>query len=554
MALEGARQIAQKDRQITGYQLKDTTFSSPISISPARAKSEAQLFMRPLRKTYEKDNPSFQFRIFIFEDSHWNEACQGTINVEYEGTPSEVDAGREDFEKCKRIKEQYEEAIRTCNRPVETKRMYQVFKDIGLNYGPAFQRLQNLAWDGGGEAIGEIQTPRWCQSDAQGHVQSHVIHPVTLDTAAQLMWVSLTAGASKSIPTGVPTRIRSAWISSTGLGYPDATTLRGYTRSCFKGLRGTSSSMFAVDQTNNLKISLSGLETTNVSGGDQYVKQYSNARNFCYSKEWKPDVSLMTPQQSLAYCEADKGDTSEPRDFYQDLEFLLLVYISETLQQVSQDEVDNSKPHLRKYYDWLMMQHQKSLQSQAGLSKAGHMLRYTDALYLESLADYLETANAQGKLYITVGRDLASILRGTADPLALLFDNGIAEAFYQNLFDSTACCRRIWYYLDGLAHKNPGLRILEVGAGTGAMTGHVLAPLFIRGEGERGAARFARYDYTDISVSFFETARQKFATEIPNIRFRSLNIEHEPTEQGFEQGSYDLVVASSVGVLVNRDV
>lgn len=554
MALEGARQMAQKGRRIKGYQIKDATFSSPISISPTGTKTETQLYMRPLHNTYEKVTPSFQFRICTLDDREWNEACQGMIYIHYDGIQSEVDAGREGSEKSWQIKRQYEKAIRTCNESVETKRMSQIFNDIGLAYGPAFQRLQNLAWDGGEEAIGEIRTPHWSEPYFQGHIQPHVIHPATLDAAAQLMWVSLTEGATILIPTGVPTRMRSAWISSTGLGYPDSTTLRAYSRSSFKGLRGTDSSMFAIDQAGDLKISISGMETTNISSHDASFQESSSVRNFCYSKDWKPDVSLMTTQQILAYCEVEKIDVPEPTEFFRDLELLLATYISRTLRQVSQAEVESLKPHMKKYYAWMKMQHAKPPMDRMFADEADRMLKFDDAQLSEELADRLETANAQGKLYVTVGRELPSLLRGTADSLGLLFQNGVAEAFYQDLFESAACCRKIRPYLDCLAHKNPAMRILEIGAGTGAMTGHILAPLRLHGESERGAARFARYDYTDISETFFESAREKFAGEIQGIHFRALNIENAPTDQGFEEGSYDLIIASSVSIAFAQDV
>ena len=551
MALEGARQMAQKDQYITGYQLKDVTFSNPIPINPSGSKTETQLYVRPLQNTYEKKAPAFQFRLCILDGSHWNEACQGNIQIQYQGARSEVDGGREESERSQQIKKRYEEVVRACNQLVKTEHMYRHFKDIGLTYGPAFQALQNLAWNGREEAIGEIQTPQQSTPSFQSPIQPHIIHPVTVDAVAQLMWVSLTGGATKLISTGVPTRMRKAWVSSTGLGYPDPTVLRGYSKSRFKGLRGTEASMFAVDQTGDLKLSISGLETTNVSNHDSASNESCSTRNFCYTKDWKPDISLMTPQQILAYCEARDTGGPEPREFYQELELLLFSYVAQTLKQVSEAEVETAKPHMRKYFSWLKTQQTRSPLAQLPYSDAEPLRRTDDPRYIETLADRLEASNAQGKLFVTIGRNLPSLIRGTAHPLELLFNTGIAEAYYQDVCKRVSCCRKIWNYLDGLAHKNPALRILEVGAGTGAMTDHVLTPLLLHGEKERGTARFARYDYTDISEAFFENARQKFASETQPIFFRTLNIENEPANQGFEVGTYDLIIAGSVSTLFN---
>lgn len=57
--------------------------------------------------------------------------------------------------------------------------------------------------------------------------------------------------------------------------------------------------------------------------------------------------------------------------------------------------------------------------------------------------------------------------------------------------------------LDILAHKSPGMKILEVGAGTAGMTDPVLQTLLLHEENETETARYAQSDYTDISSLFF---------------------------------------------------
>lgn len=169
-----------------------------------------------------------------------------------------------------------------------------------------------------------------------------------------------------------------------------------------------------------------------------------------------------------------------------------------------------------------------------------------DSKRLDSLSVHLKNINAQGKLFVTFDRQLTSIIRGTVDPLEILFSTGLAEAHYQEICNNMACCRKLWNYLDALAHKNPALRILEIGAGTGSMTGHVLAPIVLHGDRENGTARFSQYDYTDVSEAFFEKAQQKFSFTKRNMRFKVLDIELDPEDQGYEPGSYDLVVACNV--------
>lgn len=56
--------------------------------------------------------------------------------------------------------------------------------------------------------------------------------------------------------------------------------------------------------------------------------------------------------------------------------------------------------------------------------------------------------------------------------------------------------------------------------------------------------KFSTYTYTDISPSFFEQSAQTFPS--PQMVFKVLDLEKDVEAQGFQPGSYDLVVASNV--------
>ncbi len=89
------------------------------------------------------------------------------------------------------------------------------------------------------------------------------------------------------------------------------------------------------------------------------------------------------------------------------------------------------------------------------------------------------------------------------------------------------------------------MRIIEVGAGTGSMTDIMLRSLG-RGDESCNERRYGQWDYTDISRSFFGDAQDEFRQEGDRMRFNTLNIEQDPEAQGFECGTYDVVVASLV--------
>jgi len=55
---------------------------------------------------------------------------------------------------------------------------------------------------------------------------------------------------------------------------------------------------------------------------------------------------------------------------------------------------------------------------------------------------------------------------------------------------------------------------------------------------------FNTYTFTDISSGFFNKAKEKFGTE--NMVFKTLDVEKDIIEQGYEEGKYDIVVAANV--------
>ena len=148
------------------------------------------------------------------------------------------------------------------------------------------------------------------------------------------------------------------------------------------------------------------------------------------------------------------------------------------------------------------------------------------------------------------GVDLAPALRGHIDPLQLLFPAGstaTAERVYRDaaparLFNGVVAAA-VAAAAEGRSAARP-LRILEIGAGTGGTTAHVLQGL------PDGAAV---YTFTDVGASFVARARERFGALHPFMRFQVLDLEDDPSAHGLPAQSYDLILASNV-VHATRDV
>ena len=140
------------------------------------------------------------------------------------------------------------------------------------------------------------------------------------------------------------------------------------------------------------------------------------------------------------------------------------------------------------------------------------------------------------------GSQLAGVLTGEVDPLQLIFPQGslaTAEHLYQDSptfrIYNQLVQRAIATALERLP-KGQTVRILEIGAGTGALTTYVLPML---------PAERTEYVFTDVTPLFVTAAQQKF-DRYDFVQYQVLDIEADPLAQGFEAHSFDLILASDV--------
>ncbi|WP_240800586.1 type I polyketide synthase [Streptomyces sp. ICN441] len=145
-------------------------------------------------------------------------------------------------------------------------------------------------------------------------------------------------------------------------------------------------------------------------------------------------------------------------------------------------------------------------------------------------------------MYSRVGAHLPDILTGRADARQLLFneaDRHLVEAFYADTPQMRAHSHYARLVLREALREWPTdrpLRVLEVGGGTGGLTQALLAVL---------PPHLTRYTFTDVTPAFFPRAQARFAA-YDFLDYRTLDLDDDPTAQGFAPGSFDLIVAANV--------
>ncbi|MEQ4715482.1 class I SAM-dependent methyltransferase [Nonomuraea sp. B19D2] len=137
---------------------------------------------------------------------------------------------------------------------------------------------------------------------------------------------------------------------------------------------------------------------------------------------------------------------------------------------------------------------------------------------------------------------LPELLSGHCHAVGLLFPEGrmdLAESQYRENLAGRYQHRAAAALLGGIAarwRERRPLRVLEVGAGTGATTERILPAL---------EEADVDYFYTDISAYFVDQAAERLRA-YPWVRFGRYDIDLEPDVQGFTPGSFDVVIGGGV--------
>ena len=548
MAIEAIRQIQDPEDTIKGYKLKEVEFLRAVEIFEGQDGTETSFTLQP----YADEGKNFvwhEFRLRTYTYDTWVENCRGFIGIEHQQSQDEVDGGQQDRESLLLSRQSYVDGRARCITPVTTKDMYEKLSEFGYGFGPCFRTLTEVYCNDDGEATSLIRPRDWTAKVPSCSVAKHVIHPTALDGIFQTIFSGLSSGGKNKIPTLVPTKIHEMWVSNMLLHQEESSDIKIFSKSESSGFRVANSAIVALDVINDeARVVVKGLQTTAVTDTSPSSPNQHVSRRICYNLEFQPDLDLLGKEQIFEYCSKTSGSLVVDRDeVIEEVELACFLSISITLQTISLGILPSSKPHLAKYLAW--MEHQLERYND-GLSLHGRpewKALISNLEYQESLFERVERSNPEGRLCIAVAKNLALILGGEVDALGLLFSGTFMDQFYRWSIEHQNGFAKIATYLDAFVHKDPSMNILEIGAGTGSGTESVMEVLTRHGEGEHGAVRYRHFTFTDISPSFFEKAREKFAGQTNRMTFNVLDISSDPVLQGFEAEGYDLIVAVNVG-------
>jgi malonyl CoA-acyl carrier protein transacylase len=545
-AIEAAKQLVATHfkRHIDSFILRDVRFEAPLDLSVGQLEVETSLHATAAGSG--QGVLSFDFAVRRFnENDEECVACRGSISVELSSNSKEAKWERN---KISEQREAISAQLRSMNReiavPVDSQRMYTFLENSGLAYGTPFQNLREQRCNQGMPRQAAAQVGLFSPGP---DMEPHVIHPATLDAVFHLCFTALTAGGQQPISTAVPSRVGCLWVSSTGLSQPDFQAMTACSSVQKSTTRGQTydGGAFGGGPDMEVRVWFEGLETTNITSLPQNAFLSSPLDGELASP--RPDQFYMTVSSKVALdklspievCSVlESMDKNGPSPWPADLDIYLLVALERLMSEVDFQSISEPEQWQTQFWKWTIY-HLDRFRNDASLGwdDPQSPLNQTRANF-ELVGEAVASTSAIGHVFVKVAANLSKLVTKEIDPLDFLMRSGMLDDFYKQLADTQAAD-----YVDLLAHQNPGLKILEVGGGTGGTTRRMIHAL---SSGGTGSLRCDRYDFTDISFAFFEKLREELALVIPQMTFGKLDAEKDIVEQGYEAGSYDLVVADNV--------
>lgn len=527
MAIEGARQ-KHGEKQIQSFRLRDVNILQALVVPESADGIELQLSLRP---SSTKDLSATGWEEFQVSsctaENVWSEHCNGLIKVDVEPQGSlghVVSSIKADDYRMR----------------VDTRDLYASLRGAGISHGPIFQNLKNI------RAKVRHSVSSFTVADVApimpSHYQHpHVLHPTTLDTVFQAAYTALLEAESTNTNARIPRSIKNLWVAN-NISKEPGHSFNAYTklnRASVQSFEGDLAVLNDGDETSGPVMTLEGFVCQSI-GNAVAQEAAAHEKERVVVPRWAPDVTLLPPEYL-------KQQLTRPTDVKEesiqlDLRRLCVYYFRDALAQLTEKDVAQLTPHLKKFYVWM-----KEQEELARLDKlAPNSSKWANSTPEDdsALIARAQEQSLNGQMVNLLGASLVPILRNEKAPLELMMQDGFLNTYYEQ---SLKWDRSTWQLAEltkHLVHKNPRAKVLEIGAGTGGASTSILTA--IGTDDSDGGAAAASYDYTDLSSGFFATAKEKFKAWEQLIRFKKLDIEKDPVGQGFEEGTYDLIVACQV--------
>lgn len=507
---------------------------------------ETMLTMRPVDEGTRMSSKTWkEFKIFSWTAARgWLEHCRGHIAVFGDKKPNEVDGEKDSSSiACSQIHTQISSIKAACKSPLDSQKIYESVRGSGIEYGPCMNSFSDC-YVGSNCALGVVKVPDTASTMPYQHETSMVVHPCLLDNCIHILWPLLGAGQAGLDGQFVPSFVKSISIRpSMRTQVEDSLPVFGSRATTSSSFEKTIKSIFVFEPDNVDQlpvIIIEGLVMTTYSDAPPPVSSKTDISKYAMVT-WNLCLDSLRSDEhpeSLQLEAAPESETAKMRAYEQ----VTLYYFEAALEKVNDEQYYLFLDHHKKFY--------RTMQKQLSLARGGQnplLAAGWDVLTDSEREDFKKMVNsldATGELLCRLGENIPKILSQSCDVLSLMLEDHLLERHYRQNSSLNRAYKSLAMLVDIIAHENPNLRILEIGAGTGGASLPTLEAF--SGASNKSLPRFQEYVFTDISSGFFENAKTKLKAWAPLVTFGKLDIEQEPVCQGYEAESFDLIIAAIV--------
>ncbi|KAF1843183.1 polyketide synthase [Cucurbitaria berberidis CBS 394.84] len=531
MAIEAAAQFFHDEDIINsaaGFTIRNLLLNSALVIPENDAGVEVILDLDASKTMQSKDKMTwctFKISSIVVGTDTWTEHCSGIIKPNTKrDTPALMSDAMD-------------------RRTISASKWYKRFRDVGLDYGESFRRLTELSSD---PLLNVAQAKVALQTTSElfnGPESAYLIHPAALDMCAQLALIAAHGGQVEQMSTAyVPSFVGelTIWAPTThGHDFGTATA-----KGACRGLRGAYAKAQLVNTSGELMLDIIDIRCTAYSGVSQEQRSVEKASGSPYMRlVWKPYLEKMSWEQARTLFPPTET-TGGMENMFADVDKLGALMVIDIAENFGDHASDlDLTDHFQKFLAWAgrMANSASSMAIEAAATSSADRISLINELCIK-LQDVVEVPISK-RIY----DNLDNILTGTKSSLEVIRQDDSHSKMYNSGLGISAAYTQLERIVDLLAHANPGMNILEIGAGTGGATRVALRTL----DGENYLRRYHTYTFTDVSHGYFLEARKEFS-QYHGLDFGVLDIEQAPSSQGFEP-IYDLVIASC-SIHVTKDI
>ena len=448
-----------------------------------------------------------------------------------------------------------------CRQPIEVEHHYQSCRALGLDYGVCFQGIQQL-WRGENRAIAKLELPQALQNQRS----DYHLHPVLLDAALQIILYTLPESRDQQtyIPVGIDQfevydhSVPPLWACASATHNGDVAEL--------------TTQVILVSGDGTVVGSVSGLRVKQATPQVLLGAEPDAMTHWFYEVEWRSQPrwgqllppELRSPDGIKAQINADLSallsqvDIESTEVIQGQLETLSLDYVIQALRKmgwsyqpgdgfsleaaIAELSIVPNQARLFKRLLQILAEVGIVQEQQQQWQVLQNLQSVNSNHQQQSLLEQFPHEQATITLLHRCASGLSGVLQGTQDPVQLVFPDGDLTTATQ-LYEESPGARvmntlvqKVITEAIELLPPSRGLRVLEIGAGTGGTTSYVLPHL---------TPSRTEYTFTDIGVLFITKAQDKFK-EYSFLSYQTLDIETDPVSQGFEVYQYDVIIAANV--------